>query len=297
MPEAVAQRADTAAHTEATQSDFGSDVVAAWPAAVEIAPEDLSRRFPKRGFVRGWELPGGSVGMTESLVIAVDADLPWSLPRVGILEQPELCVMPHVEDDGIFCLTPSTAAASLPIGIGHAGQLVREAVDAYNQGVKGSNREDFLKEFGTYWELGQRASVHGELWLTDLTRTQALLVASDGATFYAADSRKRLVSWLESRDVSDKNIRPAVYIKLANPLYPQDYPKTTTDLIGLAVTAGDEACKLLATAVKVKQRLTVLLGFEHGNTVIVGAAHADIENRFRDYRGQGQQFIAAPGRR
>jgi molybdopterin/thiamine biosynthesis adenylyltransferase len=230
-------------------------------------------------------------------VLAIDTNLPWSLPKVGILEQPALCQMPHVEPDGIFCLTPSTAAASVPVGIGHARQLVREAVDAYNQGSSGANREDFLNEFGTYWELGERVSEHGELWLTDLGRTRVVFVASGGATFYATDSRERLTSWLETRGVTQKNVRRAVYIRLAQPLYPQDYPKTTADLVSLAATVGADALTLLAAAVKVKQRFTVLLGFEHGGTVIVGAAHADIENRFRDHRGQGQQFIAAPGRR
>jgi molybdopterin/thiamine biosynthesis adenylyltransferase len=41
----------------------------------------------------------------------------------------------------------------------------------------------------------------------------------------------------------------------------------------------------------------VLFGFEHDSNVIVGAAFAQIENRFPDHRGQGQQFIAAPSER
>lgn len=292
----VTPAGDTVASSEAAP-DFGREVLAAWPTAAEIAPEDLERRFPKRGFVRGWELRGASLGLRESLVLAIDANLPWSLPKVGILKQPPVCVMPHVEADGIFCLTPSTAAASVPVGFGHARHLVQEAVDAYSQGSSGANREDFLNEFGTYWELGERVSEHGELWLTDLGRTQGVFVASDGATFYASDSRDRLASWLESRAVTEKKVLPSVYVRLAQPLYPQDYPESTADLVRLAAASGADASALLAGAVKVKQRLTVLLGFEHKGTVIAGAVHADIENRFRDHRGQGQQFIAAAGRR
>jgi molybdopterin/thiamine biosynthesis adenylyltransferase len=301
MPDGVttvaAPAADTVASTSVTPPDFDQEVLAAWPTASAIAPEELARRFPKRGFVQGWMLPGASLGLPESLVLAIDADPTWSLPKVGIYMQPALCVMPHVEGDGIFCLTPSTAAASVPVGIGHARQLVQEAVDAYRQGSSGANREDFLKEFGTYWELGEPVSEHGELWLAEMGNTQAVFVASDGATFYATDSQERLAAWLESRGVKQQKVRSAVYIRLAQPLYPQDYPKTTADLVSLAAASGADASTLLARAVKVKQRLTVLLGFENRGTVIVGAVHTDIENRFRDHRGQGQQFIAAAGRR
>jgi molybdopterin/thiamine biosynthesis adenylyltransferase len=278
-------------------TSFESEVFQTWPAARVLTAKELAARFPKRGFVGGWELPASEVGLPEPMVLAIDREFPWALPRVGLLRQPPFCAFPHVEADGIFCLTPTTAAAASPVHIGHAIQLVREAVDAYRQGKSGANRDDFLKEFATYWQLGQSCANAVELWLDDLNTSQPIRIVTDGSYMYAGETREKLQKWLENRDVGIERVEHGLFVRLTVPLYPEQYPATSDDLVALVASAGGGALELLARSIKLKRSLVVLLGFEYGGQIIVGASFTQIESRFPHPRNQGQQFIAAPSKR
>lgn len=280
-----------------TGTGFESDVLKAWPGARPLTDKELSARFPARNFGSGWVLPAAQIGLPEPMVLALDREFPWSLPRIGLLHRPPLCTFPHVEEDGVFCLTPASAAAALPIEIGHARQLVDEAVDVYQKGKSGANRIDFLREFGTYWRLGQRNTDRVELWLGDLNTTQAVTIAADGSRMYVSESRERLEKWLANRGIDVEQVQHGLYVRLRAPLYPEDYPATSAELVALVAAAGADAQRLLAASVKVKRRLVALFGFEHDGQVIVGASFIQVENQFPDLRQHGQQLIAGPGRR
>ncbi len=280
-----------------TETSFESAVLKTWPGARPLTDKELSARFPKRNFGSGWALPAAQIGLPEPMVLALDREFPWSLPRIGLLEQPPLCAFPHVEEDGVFCLTPATAAAALPIEIGHAQQLVGEATDAYQKGASGVNRIDFLREFGTYWQLGQGNSDRVELWLGDLNTTQNVAIVADGSRMYVSESREKLEKWLENRGIEVEEVQPGLYVRLGESLYPKDYPATSAELVALVATAGADARQLLAASVKMKRRLVVLFGFEHDGQVIIGASFIEVKNEFPDPRQHGQQLIAAPGKR
>jgi sulfur-carrier protein adenylyltransferase/sulfurtransferase len=276
---------------------FAQEVASAWSTAQLITPIALQARFPNRAFTHGWVIPGPAIGLPESVILSIDADFPFSLPRIALNAAPDLCSLPHVESDGVFCLTPSTAAASVPVGIGHALQLIDEAGDVYRSGKAGVNRSDFITEFGTYWELGQKNIERAELWLPDLTYTRIVEITQIKNQTFVADSREALRSWMKYRQLPVKQTAMGLHVRLPEPLYPHDYPNTSAELADLIETAGSEATRLLGQVAKPLSRLVVVFTFAHEGRTISFMAFVDITNRVPTIRRHGQQFIAKSSRR
>lgn len=276
---------------------FSQEVASAWPTAQPITNIALQARFPNRAFMHGWEVPGSAIGLPEPVILTVDADFPFSLPRIALETAPDLCSLPHVESDGVFCLTPSTAAASVPVGIGHALQLMGEAGDVYRSGKARTNRNDFISEFGTYWELGQKNIERVEVWLPDLSQTRIVEITQIKNQTFVASSREALRAWMKYRQLAVKQTAAGIHVRLPVPLYPQDYPKTSAELVELIESAGPKATQLLGQVVKPLSRLVVVFTFAHEGRTISFTAFVDITNRMPTIKRHGQQFIAASSRR
>jgi sulfur-carrier protein adenylyltransferase/sulfurtransferase len=276
-------------------SEMALGVHATWPTAKELPTDSLRHRFPDRDFTVAWEIPGTVVGIQEDLLLAIDADFPWSLPRVVLKNTPALCQFPHIEKDGVFCLTPITAAAALPVGIGHAEQLIVEACKVFRDGVSGVNRDDFLREFSTYWTLGEKQTGRVELCLSNRSTTQVVHVAISQNMRYAAQTPEIARTWLTNRNLQVEAMEQGLYVRLPEPLYPNAFPKTSIDLIDLLQSVAPEAVELLAKQVKPGHRLTVILAFSFEGKTIAGAACIDVRNRVGDRQGRTVAF--EPGRR
>jgi sulfur-carrier protein adenylyltransferase/sulfurtransferase len=278
-------------------TNFAQKVASTWPTAEVITPNALRARFPNRVFTHGWEIRGPTIGLPESVILSIDADFPYSLPRIALSAAPDLCSLPHVESDGVFCLTPSTAAASVPVGIGHALELMGAASEVYRLGKAGTNQTDFIKEFGTYWELGQRNIERVELWLPDLTQTRIVEFTRSKNQIFVADSQEALRTWMKYRQLPVKQTAAALHVRLPEPLYPHDYPDTSAELADLIETAGPEAIRLFGQVIKPLSRLVVVFTFTHEGRTISFMAFVEITNSVPTSKRHGQQFIAKSGRR
>ncbi|OGQ95900.1 MAG: hypothetical protein A2521_02890 [Deltaproteobacteria bacterium RIFOXYD12_FULL_57_12] len=280
-----------------------TEIPVRWPGARPLSVEELKSRVKSSPLIAGWRLPAETVDADSDLILALPDLYPNALPIVALPEPPEAGELPHVELDGTFCLTTSSALMELPADIRHAEHVVREASKVLAQGLSGENQEDFLDEASTYWTLGQPDK--REIWLTSsCPRTSKLLhVAILKHAVVLADNAAQLETWLASvyPGLSPRIKPAAVLLSLPEPIYPRSYPKHTGDLITLASTAGDKALNLLASTLKPGAYGYIVFSFEHNKqTVLLGlrsdtGAHISIGVKSRCPLWRGYRKGRVPG--
>jgi molybdopterin/thiamine biosynthesis adenylyltransferase len=248
-----------------------TEVALRWPGANPLSAEELKNRFKSRLLVAGWQLSAEIVPAERDLILALPDLYPCALPIVALAEPPPPGELPHVELDGTFCLSTSSALMELPI-----------ASRALRQGLRGESQEDFLDESSTYWTLGQPGEKG--IWLvSSCPRTsQHLYVAILKHSVVLADSEEKLKIWLTNAfpGVSTKIKLGAVLLRLPEPIYPRSYPKHTGDILALAETAGDNALKLLASTLKPNAHGYIIFSFEHNNQTVLLCLRAEVGTHF-----------------
>jgi len=245
-----------------------------WPGAQELSSQEIIARFPIRtSLVAGWRLPAAMKQEPYELLIFLDESFPWSLPLVAVPEAPEAITVPHLESDGHFCLTPSSAKFTLPVGIEHLMSLVSAADKVLADGRANANDDDFLKEALSYWSIVQGSAA--QLWLTSPAPNGHVLWSAmkHGKHWVLASSSEELKAWYAKAGYPEESVGPCLIVRLEDPLYPDKYPLTMADLLDLIHDAG--AGEVLDQALrrwKAQQILPVLLVFVHaGADVCLGA--------------------------
>ena len=245
-----------------------------WPGAAQLDASELKRRFPSRKrLVAAWRIPGATQGPPGILLVAVDGQFPWTLPRISLAEPTNGISYPHVETDGQICVAPSSAVYELPVGIRHVEALISDAFNVLTQGSSGSSDEDFFTEAHSYWGLITPAE--GSFLLIAQPPTgHALLAAADcGANVVVGESQQAIENWAQKSQQKIGPTEQAFLLALNTPLHPRDYPMTSRDLVAFAERIG--ASQVFRTAVtkwKFKAPLRVVISFPHsGNRVYLGA--------------------------
>lgn len=270
-----------------------------WSSARRADGGWLRERFPHRKLVAGWTLPPELTGLPEDLVVGVDALYPHSLPRFGLVRQPAPCEMPHIEFDGIFCLIASTNSPAMPLSFGHMSYMLEKAVRLYCIGSSGANRNDFLDEFNTYWTLSSEKVFDVQAWLTRIDETSPVWFQRAQHTVFVASSQDDVKRVLRQRGVAidTEKVTEGLLVRLSEPLYPQDYPKNSRELVDLLHRVAPQHLAFIPRALGRSWQLLVLLAFEwHGETML-GASFIEVKRSFPHPRGHGQQLVSAPRKR
>jgi molybdopterin/thiamine biosynthesis adenylyltransferase len=245
-----------------------------WPGSARLQPSELQRRFPLRyGLVAAWRVPGAVQDPLGVLLVSVDRQFPWSLPRIALAEPTNAISYPHVEADGQVCVTPSNAVYELPVGIRHVEDLISDAARVLAQGSVGSNDADFYSEAHSYWSI--LAPAKGSFLLIDRPPTRhALLAAADcGAHVVVGETQQAVEKWAQRAQQRIGPPEQALLLALDAPLHPRDYPVNPRDLVVLAERVN--AAQLLQAAItkwKFKTPLRVVISFSHlGREIYLGA--------------------------
>lgn len=219
--------------------EIDAAITGLWPGARRLSSQNLKERFPERSFAFAWLLPGAALGVDRDLIVGAGDMFPQELPRVALGIAPPIAALPHVEQDGVFCVVPPGSSVVLPIDIRHVAYLVKDAIKVLRAGLAGENRNDFLDEAATYWTL-EPARAGIEHWLASPppSGSREMVAVKLGELFVIADAKTSMATWMEGRgqEMPDKLLR-GVFLGLHAPLYPHEYPDDAAGLRLLAQRA------------------------------------------------------------
>lgn len=292
----------------------------------DVAPElrrrrdaallELAAYFEKRGNSRsleagellnfkafaGWATTVEMDGKKVPLLLTVDSRLPFSLPKLYLTDKTVCLKIPHVNDDGFVCVLPTQATWSQVRTAELVEDLLVQARDLLLGPVR---RDDFIDEFQNYWRcqtLG-KTNVWSILDPGGSSRSVAFFPGQEYTLIgeEISDCRDWLTNkfnrpepfntpWLKtvltSDDVERLQIRTTMFLRLDGPLYPEDYPKSSSDVAKLAKRAGTGAYyRLIEELQAADSSLPILIGFDTSNGPALACVWisrpANIRNGFR----------------
>ena len=274
------EQARQALGQESALGELTREIGRHWPGAVAINGDVLEKRFFKRAVIRGWTLPAAAIDSPEDLLLLVPDEFPSALPLVALSNPPAPPPwLPHIEVDGVACL--STALMQLPVDFRHVLHVVQEAVELIKDGLTGSNRDDFLEEVSSYWTLRQPPS--DPIWYL-LTKPRGTaqaraLQVRDAAV--VSESQSAATEWVAN--VFPRTAKPATrdaaIVRLPRPMYPENYPSNSDELLSLLSEAGDDALNLVLDVLAKGKELPLLLTFEHNGRLQLVGAHVSGSGR------------------
>lgn len=202
----------------------------------------LRSTYPKRPFVAGWRLQTDLSGIVFDLL--VDRDFPFSQPRIGLGSAAKAHVWPHVEEDGLLCLSRANASHN---AIEDTKIALCSAYELISLNLVEPSRQDFQNEFLSYWD---RQPVEKGPRFTSILRASSpsrrIVVWRGKKCRIVAEDQQSLRDWYTNRFGGRSEplvVEPAALIWLPKPLCPDEYPRTTSDLWKLA--SDDTDAKLL----------------------------------------------------
>src|SRR6056297_2026733 len=97
---------------------------------LEDVPADFATRFTD-----AWRVPVGFSDATRNLLVLVDDDFPFSLPRIAVEAGPALFEWPHLEKDGVLCVVPNLTSCSYQDAVAVAKNVLASACELIAQNV------------------------------------------------------------------------------------------------------------------------------------------------------------------
>lgn len=270
------------------------------------------QRFKPGGWSAGWATTVSPDGVSIPLYFLVNAQLPFSLPKI-FLDDASLCgTVPHVNDDGSLCLLPNSATWSHTRTKLLAEELLGSAADLLSK--NGFRKEDFADEFQNYW--GCQKLTDRPMWSLIRPEGPSRSIAFfDGANYtLMAEEISDCQDWLKNKanlpevsktpwgqtsldsSAADKiKARTSMLLWLDAPLYPEEYPKNARAIAELAKRAGPGALERLQDEVQAAEgNLPIMLGFNTANgPALAGVWLSAPKNKNHGFRRAVPKEIAA----
>ncbi|PZM82124.1 MAG: hypothetical protein DKM50_04315 [Candidatus Margulisiibacteriota bacterium] len=229
-----------------------------------------------------------------NLALLIDQEFPFSIPRIAITNHDLFLRWPHIEENGLVCLTEPNISIRHDSHVELIQELIERLIALINESVLGTNQEDFIDEFRSYWGKWRKDELQEVLYIgaPPSNASTYLFYYERKDILILSDSEKQLKRWI--KDALNKTIdsldqiKKTVLIFLSKPLYPHMYPinsKEMTDLVNehglnekifqhpaaFNLRDAKTACDLLKQVVpKHKTRLPVVFGFNTANGSALG---------------------------
>lgn len=197
----------------------------------------LPKQFAKR-FTNAWRIPVEFDDARRDLLAMVDADFPFSLPRIAVEGGPELLDWPHLERDGLLCVVPNLTSSHHRDARSVIQNVLAAACELISHNVTENTEEELRDEFLSYWSYAcgndSRACIS---IVTPKGPTREIVVWKGSAAWYFADDEATLKQWLNNRfstkEQRSYNIRPAWLMWRGQPWLPTEYPTNSADLLAI----------------------------------------------------------------
>ena len=232
---------------------------------VRTVPDHELARY-KRGFVRGWEVPGLCGASQQRLRLLVAPEFPFCPPRVAVVPAPPVLSCPHLEEQGLLCLLSEAASHSVEDIESVVVQLLQDAQSLVVACHAGEGFEQFEDEFQSYWVRWAQTTAG----MSSLCRPEGpsrWVCAWHGRTgAVIAEDETAVRNWMGNRSGSEKrakiSLQPIPLLWLPRPLRPIEYPATVGALFSLL--KDDAQSRRMLEQLLIDPRTpskTVLLGF------------------------------------
>lgn len=219
-------------------------------------------------FVKGWNFPGLCHDPSLHLRLLVDADFPFSPPRVAVSPPPSVLTWPNLEEGGILCLLQEGAATSTENVDSVALELLKDAQFLVNECLAGNGRERFEDEFVSYWDRWPRKTKRFISLCDTAGPTRWVYACSQNAFTIVAETEEAIKSWLSNH--YGKKLSPGTekipFVLLDRPLHPEEYPKFVANLF-CVIHESTEANRIVQEYLcyGISSRMKILLGFPGRN--------------------------------
>lgn len=173
---------------------------------------------------------------------------PYSFPKIYILMEfyKNIAPLPHIDDDGYICTFDNNISFpnhKNPIAL--VEESIKKAIKIIEDGINGTNKEDFIEEFNSYWNL--ELNTIENIWILCTLNNQSQLLYfwyDKEYGIYVNDTVEQLIEYLKyAKDLSikEKDMERCLYLSFKNTWYPP-YPKTNKEIF-LKVKEDKEAFK------------------------------------------------------
>ncbi|WP_377894799.1 ThiF family adenylyltransferase [Alteromonas sp. R78001] len=200
-----------------------------FPSAQQLSKHELDE---KDGYVAGWSFPS-PVEEVSKFWLLIDAEFPYSVPRVVIKGTSEAMLWPHVESDGRLCLSgdnASIATHEIKLILDH---VLHEACCLLKENSEGLNTEDFVDDFNAYWLRSFDEATTTTRTLLETTESSIFVRAWHGKSFYfVAENNEKINNWLKNYlgKIENPTINEAALIWLKELPTPAKYPSTAREI-------------------------------------------------------------------
>jgi molybdopterin/thiamine biosynthesis adenylyltransferase len=240
-----------------------------------------------------WRIAASISGRDLELDVELPHGFPRDLPCIYLAAPPDFATWPHVERSGKLCITSPVDRYDRTQPAEVVQALLLSAFDIIEQGITGTNEDDFRTEFLSYWNadvagMGFQSIIDpsGPSRTIEIWRGQKLHLIADTKT----DIRR----WLGNRgkaNVADASIKDAALLWFERPILPREYPKTVDDLYELAGQADGNATGLLDRMLKaaIGPMFTLVFGAATVGGVCFGGIELELRRIDRGPKRKGRR--------
>jgi hypothetical protein len=242
---------------------------------------DLNELSSSRRATLGWAIDVEfSDGVVRPLLLLISQTFPFDLPKVAMADNGKYMEWPHVEEDGVLCLTQSSVSIDAFDAVKLVQFVLSAACNLIEENLVGNNAADFQNEFYSYWLRKVERPARVIYAMLDGHPESRLIKVWEGVNNSAVfDDQKNGERWVENFfHVSKKEkfkCETGVLIWLKSAPVPP-YPETPMDFVRLAEKEGDSvAIELLAQVLKkTPANLCIIFGFTTENGPAYGSFSA-----------------------
>lgn len=204
-------------------------LVSQWVEGISAGTDRLSRRaLHEHGGDDGWDgwrLPLGD-GSGGSLLLLLDPDFPYSLPRFALERRGDLLRAPHVEAHARLCLAGESGRVHALDPVAVVDHEYREALALIDDDDAGGNREDFSLDFDAYWRRDITSPRGLRIWLREDARSRIVYAWQGTAFYFVAETPDDVRTWLANWRAQDEDptLTEAGIIWLRSLPEPHEYP-------------------------------------------------------------------------
>lgn len=214
-----------------------------------LTPSEL-KAYPARRVAAGFRI---TLVCEDALERRLDVLLrendPLAIPVITLVDRPPPLVWPHVEQDGMLCLSSENDAFSLDNYAGVVTKLLGDAAQLINDCLAGRRIDDFRSEPISYWSQAESANAPQVIGLIEPPdRSTEVVIAPFVRRWIFGTSKDQVVHWLRNQagDPEKKvNLHRGLLIRLERAPTPAEFPSTANDVHSLVASHAPELLETL----------------------------------------------------
>lgn len=235
---------------------------------VPLQPKDMEpyQTYPER-FTQGWSFRWNcSDGIIRTLHLLLDKNFPYSGAKVAISDSADLVLKwPHIEKNGLLCVFPEVATVISADPIEMTNELLKDTSKLIEASIRGENKDDFLKEFLSYWAIFAKENIIVESLVSINAPSRQIYSCKTEKYILFTEDKSKGSTWLKRRGYKQPEqgfaFRPAIFCWLPRPLYPSEYPKDNVTLAQLLREHDPTGLEVLSKHLKEGGRkIDILIG-------------------------------------